>query len=167
MTSLRWTLIAGLIALGTTACQTPSHRTTVAHHRVHDQGCDGRLDGVRTASSPSNASAGVRAYLACIATWTGAPPLNLSSSVSSALTANPYPRTRRMASMIHGRFFDRKLLKKLPETRAQLAPYLELLEAQTLRARAERDGRFIKAAENRAKNLDTLNRVLDTLEGRS
>jgi hypothetical protein len=162
---IRWAALTALLL--TAACSTPSPTHTRVAHVRYDRGCDMRLDTVRMATSPGAATESVRAYLGCVASHAGAPPMDLSRNVSTALAANPYPRTRRMASVIHGRFFDKKLLKKLPETRAQLGPYLELLEAQTLRARAERDERFIKAAENRAKSLDTLGRVLDTLEGQS
>ena len=126
--------------------------------------CGPRLAAVSSASNADLAIEATRTYLSCVATRERQPPADLEDRVEDALADNPYPQTQRRAREVLARFFDETKLRAIPETRAEMTDYLELLDAQILRARAERNETFAQAAEKRKQNLLVLGQVLDSVE---
>ena len=126
--------------------------------------CREHLDDVSVATSDAKATQDIREWLNCVASTDGPPPLNLKKQVAEVLALNPYPGTRRRSQQILAHFFDKKQLRNLPETRRRMESYIELLDDQALRARAEGDDKMAKAAEARAKSLTTLSGILTMLD---
>lgn len=149
------------LLLTLSACATfssPPPRVDVAPSR-----CGDSLEAVASATHPDAAVQAASGYLSCVATWESSPPPNMQAELSSALQRNVYPQTRREAADILARFFDASLLTELPDNRRDLAEYREVLDAQILRAQAERDTKFVAAAEKRAQSLRVLAQVLDSM----
>ncbi|MEO1228743.1 MAG: hypothetical protein AAFZ18_07560 [Myxococcota bacterium] len=128
--------------------------------------CGPALDAVAHATHPEAAEEATSRYLSCVATWDQNPPPDLEEKVAGALHRNVYPQTRRDAKDIIGKFFDADRLRELPENRRELVVYRETLDAQILRAQAQRDTKFVAAAEKRAQNLAVLTQVLEAMDER-
>lgn len=126
--------------------------------------CGGFLNEVSMATSSSKAQASITDYLNCVIAE-GQPPPDLQLRIKESLQANPYPGTRRRAAKTMDFFFDKAQLKNLPTSRRDLAAYITMLDAQALRAKAEGDDKFAQAAAKRAKQLATIDQMVDLLEG--
>lgn len=163
MRKLALFLTAGLAS----ACaHSPSIAPSPEADYVSPGRCGRALDAVAMATHPEAAEKATTGYLSCVATWETSPPPDLEGKLADALHRNVYPQTRREAKDILGKFFDAERLRSLPENRRDLVDYRTTLDAQILRAQAQRDTKFIAAAEKRAQSLRVLTQVLEAMDER-
>lgn len=125
--------------------------------------CSEYLDAVSNATADTFAMKSVRELLNCYVSKETIAPMDLEERLEVALKANPFPGTRRRSEEIIKNFFDKKVLKKLPEMRREMDSYISMLDDQSLVAQAQGDIKFAEAAEKRAKSLTTLRRIIDQI----
>ena len=126
--------------------------------------CSEELAYVSRATSEAKAKDHLREWLNCLAAEDVPPLTDLESRATEALKQNPYPGTSRRSRQILAHFFDKSLLKKLPENRRETIDYIETLDDQGLVAKAQGDVKFASASDKRAKSLTILNNIVDMIE---